>query len=704
MSDRLTPLKNRDLKKLGIRSIIALTLRAFLRVESHLKNSSYPLIDKLNTADKSVYNVSLLLIKSFCNAELHESSRLAHIMDESKWDSDSDAYTSESNNLLFESINRLCSAAMEAQFSHNVEPYLPTLHTGNRVITHVQKGLSILLESTAINDSFQIILLKEIWNDYNTLLIYETVLFPELGSPIDSTTGGLLGYLWHEEQSSRNITPSELNIKNNIKIPEFTNDLRGHISTDNLPILKDTNQLFPKEGYLYKYVTMRTLFRILETSTLRFSQISSFNDPFDGQLLPIRKYGGKKFFEALHHEIENLIILNQEDIYVLPEDIPTEEMISASYQNLKNLMGGKKTVAVFLELDNTSEEAQSLANILRPLIYLAQQGKLGSTQEALKHISGLLDLFKGHRVTFPLTDGDQRMVTKMSEIMQALCLSENFDSMLMWSHYAEDHAGAVLKFDVFSKYAGYFKKAQQIKYRKTISSIESPKLLARKYLGLPIGSNTLTSRQFLIKGSDWEYESEWRVMATVDMKKHGEFIPFNKKCLTGIYLGCRASAPAVGTAIDLIINRNYPADLYLGMKDETEFSLNFIPLMNGRTRTQTSPKLNLDRRASLYQECLDSYLDFWNKPEMETTRVKQALFRLEGMLADYGPTGSYLLFREMISTLYATAVSPNKITADKEDQPKQYHEQLMKLLQPSAKAYGALEDALKDDLSQRGTK
>jgi hypothetical protein len=42
-----------------------------------------------------------------------------------------------------------------------------------------------------------------------------------------------------------------------------------------------------------------------------------------------------------------------------------------------------------------------------------------------------------------------------------------------------------------------------------------------------------------VKAVDWAYEKEWRLVGGWEKDKKEEFIPFQPKEITAIYLGCR---------------------------------------------------------------------------------------------------------------------------------------------------------------------
>lgn len=700
----------RDLKKLCLRAAIALALRATQRVEPLLADIPASASNLSNYSDKRVFNISLLLVKSFCDDTLRgDSTRLAEIMEDTKWEQENEKTLAIAGPVL-RSGNNTFSAAMHARFGHFVEQDLPTFSSANKVIENVHQSLTAALEaSDKAGDQYQLSFIQEVWRDYDLLLARSIALFPEYGPPIDTTASGPLGPLWHGTSLSQTSidhadskTESSLINENQRKglNPTETTSITGQSCPDCVSCTH-AKPPSPEEGHLYKYVSFETLLKILEKSTLRFSRVSAFNDPFDGQLLPVRKFGWKQFFSALREEIARLVNTQEESIYQFPADIPNETAIAASAQLIMKFLQSGKGFAISPKLCDEPEKVMSLSELLRPMIYLAQQGRFGSSEEAVAALNGFLDLFEHHRVPFSLKDGDRRIVSSLANVIQVLCLSEVPDSLLMWSHYAQQHAGAVLKFDTCSEKADYFTRARPVIYEKDLPGFEQPRSLARRYLGLPIDTDHWMSRQFFTKSAEWKYEKEWRVMATAKMREQGEFISFQPESLAAIYLGCRVTTPDIHRVLDLLIEKQYPTDVYVAVKDETGFALNFVPLINGRARTSAKPDMDNNERASLYRACLDAYFDFWKEPTDGDPRGERRRFRLEGMLVDYGPPNSSRLFRDMIGKLHETAAGP-RISADKEKEPEEYRKQYLTFLQPSAKAYEALEDTLRDDLTTRG--
>jgi len=106
-----------------------------------------------------------------------------------------------------------------------------------------------------------------------------------------------------------------------------------------------------------------------------------------------------------------------------------------------------------------------------------------------------------------------------------LCLSKRYDDILMWSHYAKNHTGFVLAFDVL-KDPGFFNPPLEVDYVD-----EYP---AFQYLKDQSG---IIKKGALAKSKHWKYEQEVRVI-----KPTNGLIPFSKTCLVEVILGARITS------------------------------------------------------------------------------------------------------------------------------------------------------------------
>ena len=151
------------------------------------------------------------------------------------------------------------------------------------------------------------------------------------------------------------------------------------------------------------------------------------------------------------------------------------------------------------------------------------------------------------------------------------CVSETHDNILMWSHYADDHKGAVIEFHAQLEDSAFL-VAQRVRYESTIPIFTHEMMKELQADGL-FDMITLT------KSKDWEYEKEWRVVTTMrDKSKDCEILRFPPEEVAAIYLGCRTTDECKREIIE-IMNDKYPdAKIYQGRKHEREFSLVFDPV------------------------------------------------------------------------------------------------------------------------------
>lgn len=113
-----------------------------------------------------------------------------------------------------------------------------------------------------------------------------------------------------------------------------------------------------------------------------------------------------------------------------------------------------------------------------------------------------------------------------------LSLSRVHDNILMWSHYALNHTGLVLGFDL-TKDTKFFHTAFNVTYTSTYEETN--------YFRDRNGS---TTRNISTKSDLWSYEQEVRIL-----KESGGLKKFLPQCLTDIYFGCRAAQEIIDETI-----------------------------------------------------------------------------------------------------------------------------------------------------------
>ncbi len=110
----------------------------------------------------------------------------------------------------------------------------------------------------------------------------------------------------------------------------------------------------------------------------------------------------------------------------------------------------------------------------------------------------------------------------VAEALGVLCFSSEWNSFLMWSHYARSHSGICIGYKRNGlRIKGGSEEALPIQYK-------NPAIHLQKIFHDPSGLITdETAIEFLrTKIQDWEYESEWRLITSKELS--GKRIKWNK--------------------------------------------------------------------------------------------------------------------------------------------------------------------------------
>ena len=142
----------------------------------------------------------------------------------------------------------------------------------------------------------------------------------------------------------------------------------------------------------------------------------------------------------------------------------------------------------------------------------------------------------------------RKAIKEIKDMLLVSCFSKSNDSILLWSHYGDKHKGVCVEFDVDPKdykEVKYSKKRKQIDL-KTVTAV----VLGYDYIGQQVNKDnsalikTLTNL-LLTKSRDWQYESEYRTIHSVN-DADGENIYFEDDKyflkmpqIKRVFVGCR---------------------------------------------------------------------------------------------------------------------------------------------------------------------
>jgi hypothetical protein len=154
-----------------------------------------------------------------------------------------------------------------------------------------------------------------------------------------------------------------------------------------------------------------------------------------------------------------------------------------------------------------------------------------------------------------------------------LCFSALQDSILMWSHYAEMHAGICLEF----LREGELSNALPISYSDEYPVVDLFKIEASLRRG---GEEAAAAKKFvdliyLSKATQWKYEDEWRL---VDPKRNRGLHDFPIRLLSGIVFGCRTTKEDRERVLGWIERASIKTNLYQAKVSNSEYRLDICPM------------------------------------------------------------------------------------------------------------------------------
>ena len=284
----------------------------------------------------------------------------------------------------------------------------------------------------------------------------------------------------------------------------------------------------------FKYYTAETVKLTLHETRRKWSTPLLFNDPFD----------------------------NQFDLD-LPE--PNEDFARQAVERFNQRLSSPEPILY------------NQHGSLTPALQLIQQACINNpefqhTDEELRHLTdAALQGMEAARARVPEVNRGIR--ERMSDV-SIFCLSETKDNLLMWSHYANNHTGAVVEFLSLPEVDSPLICAQPVRYSKTMPKLD--------FSGL-IGVEQLTRQTMemltLTKSSDWEYEQEWRIVSGLrDRSQPYEILPYAPEEVGSVYLGCKMSDGDKEEIIDITKTKYPTAKIFLAEKHPTKFKLTFREL------------------------------------------------------------------------------------------------------------------------------
>lgn len=303
-------------------------------------------------------------------------------------------------------------------------------------------------------------------------------------------------------------------------------------------ILKRDN--FPK--ILFKYMKAKYAIRSLKDDFIKVSDPFNVNDPFEGDML--------FDYDTVSQQYKDDLLIRQLD----------DQDLNLSDEDKKRIVNSENPLDSFMDIvyHNDSFDGDGLT----------------------------IDEFK---INFTNTFDDFAQYTiknynkELKKQMLFVCLSESNNIIPMWAHYADNHAGVCIGYDLNDFELGCEETCHPILYvhssdfTQEINNIDNDKRNKLKILEEP----------FLKKSYDWSYEKEWRILINkIQLKQSLKlgflkdfiekrddlcFIKFPKPVC--VFLGLNISEDCKKEIINIC--EKHEIEVYKMIKDSSKYNLDY---------------------------------------------------------------------------------------------------------------------------------
>lgn len=273
---------------------------------------------------------------------------------------------------------------------------------------------------------------------------------------------------------------------------------------------------------IYKYTSLKSAIKILESNAVALNNPQNYNDPFDSVI---------DFDDA---DIEKSISIVVE-YYLIQEFLKllNNKNIKVGFLTKLIMKWDRFGINLNLKISKKNKYYDSIpgAQALTKFVvrYAAQKGEDSFEELKEKFTNEIIQKVK-----------DARNNALIS------CFSKRYDSILMWSHYGDKHKGICIEFDRPDK------DFLDVKYSKKRCKFDLEDT-TRRVLGYMLSNEEVDvndkglirciSKPFIVKSLDWKYEEEVRCILSPNRECVSTLeelslykIPTN---ISKIYIGCK---------------------------------------------------------------------------------------------------------------------------------------------------------------------
>lgn len=289
------------------------------------------------------------------------------------------------------------------------------------------------------------------------------------------------------------------------------------------------------KSHFYKYVSMDTALKVVDSLSFRWSSPVHFNDPFDHQTGFRFTFTGEELASELHRLFVS--VANNERIF-------------------------------------NPEYPTSFGIVLRHLANVPVDERLNGFLEAVEPVL--------HEFESDFNNACEQLNRDLIQHYnhsRVFCVSESNDSAAMWAHYADNHKGVVFKLACIEELDNALTVAQPVQYTDEILEFPSLEEYIQDTIGeIKLNLPQLSTRLAYFKHKDWEYEKEWRVLYPMLEEPAGDGYSYNvenPRIFEEIYIGCRALTPEVEKIKNALRNNLSHIKIFRTSPSKSRFTFEF---------------------------------------------------------------------------------------------------------------------------------
>ncbi|HEJ8022148.1 TPA: DUF2971 domain-containing protein [Serratia liquefaciens] len=253
---------------------------------------------------------------------------------------------------------------------------------------------------------------------------------------------------------------------------------------------------------LYKYTSYDNAKKIIKGRSLCWSNISTFNDPFEGLFTNESDIRSQARLITLLSSIDNPILQSPEIKLMIKEQSGNpvidnlgelSSLIERQYIELSKNLTKENFFVIESEMENFIKSSPGTLKFLENSLVMSKTGIAGVAKKTLDEKYGIL------------------------------CLSMNDNNTLMWSHYANNHTGVMFTLDM--EHMKIENEKNSIKRHEVIYQEEFPHLDYHTLLGINASMFKEENKDYfekiaLTKSADWAYEKECRLIIKKNNKNN----------------------------------------------------------------------------------------------------------------------------------------------------------------------------------------